>query len=53
MSFQAYIDNIKEKTGKTPKQMMETAKKDDVSSKEMYVLPLECSLINNLICLKF
>lgn len=35
MSFQAYIDNIKEKTGKTPKQLMEAAKKAGVFSKDM------------------
>lgn len=35
MSFQAYIDNIKEKTGKTPKQLMESAKKAGVFSKDM------------------
>ncbi len=35
MSFQAYIDNIKEKTGKTPKQLMEAAKKAGIFSKDM------------------
>lgn len=29
MSFQAYIDNIKAKTGKTPKEFLVLAKKKD------------------------
>lgn len=35
MSFQAYIDNIKQKTGKTPKQLLEAAKKAGIYSKYM------------------
>ena len=35
MSFQAYIDNIKTKTGKTPKQLLEALKKANLYSKDM------------------
>lgn len=35
MSFQAYIDNIQAKTGKTPKQLKETAENAGVYSPEM------------------
>jgi hypothetical protein len=35
MSFQAYIDNIKAKTGKTPEQLMKLAKKAGVLKPDM------------------
>jgi hypothetical protein len=35
MTFQAYIDNIKSKTGKTPKQLLEALKKTGLYSKDM------------------
>ena len=35
MSFQAYIDNIKAKTGKTPKQLQGALKKAGLYSKDM------------------
>ncbi len=35
MSFQAYIDNIKAKTGKTPLQLKEAAEKARVYSPDM------------------
>lgn len=35
MSFQAYLDNIKAKTGKTPEQFKALAKKAGVYSKDM------------------
>lgn len=35
MSFQAYIDNIKAKTGKTPEQLKATAEKAGVYSRDM------------------
>ena len=35
MSFQAYLDNIKTKTGKTPRQLKDTAVKAGVFSPEM------------------
>ncbi len=35
MSFQAYIDNIKAKTGKTPEELKEAAKKAGVYSPDM------------------
>lgn len=35
MTFQAYIDNIKMKTGKTPEQMKEVAEKAGIYSYEM------------------
>ena len=35
MSFQAYIDNIKAKTGKSPKQLFDALKKAGLYSKDM------------------
>ena len=35
MSFQAYIDNVKVKTGKSPKQLLDTLKKAGLYSKDM------------------
>ncbi|MFN7985097.1 MAG: DUF4287 domain-containing protein [Vicinamibacterales bacterium] len=35
MSFQAYIDNIKAKTGKTPDQLFAAAKKAGIYSADM------------------
>ena len=35
MSFQAYIDNIKAKTGKTPEELMNAAKKAGVYKPDM------------------
>jgi hypothetical protein len=35
MSFQAYLDNIKTKTGKTPKQLKDAAVKAGVFSPDM------------------
>ena len=35
MSFQAYIDNIKVKTRKTPKQLLDALKKAGLYSKDM------------------
>jgi hypothetical protein len=35
MSFQAYIDNIKAKTGKTPEQLKKLAEKAGVYSRDM------------------
>lgn len=35
MSFQAYIDNIQEKTGKTPEQFKEAAEKAGIYSPNM------------------
>ena len=35
MSFQAYIDNIKAKTGKTPKQLLDALKKAGLYSRDM------------------
>lgn len=35
MSFQAYIDNIKVKTGKSPKQLLDALKKSGLYSKDM------------------
>jgi hypothetical protein len=35
MSFQAYIDNVKAKTGKTPKQLLDALKKAGLYSKDM------------------
>lgn len=35
MSFQAYIENIKVKTGKTPEQLMESVKKAGIFSEDM------------------
>lgn len=35
MSFQAYIDNIKAKTGKSPEQLKEAAKKAGVYKRDM------------------
>ena len=35
MSFQAYIDNIKEKTGKTPADFKKEASKAGIYSKDM------------------
>jgi hypothetical protein len=34
MSFQAYLDNIEEKTGKTPKQFIAEAKKKKLTVAE-------------------
>ncbi len=31
MSFQAYLDNIEEKTGKTPQEFIDEAKKKDLN----------------------
>ena len=35
MSFQAYIDNIKAKTGKTPEELRDAAKKAGVYRRDM------------------
>lgn len=35
MSFQAYIDNIKEKTGKTPEEIRQEAMKKEILSDDM------------------
>lgn len=35
MTFQAYLDNIKAKTGKTPKELLALAKKAGVYSPDM------------------
>lgn len=41
MSFQAYIDNIKAKTGKTPEQLKEAAEKAGVYSYDMTATDLK------------
>lgn len=47
MSFQAYLDTIKEKTGKTPKQLMEAAKKAGIFSEDMKATDLVVFLEQN------
>ena len=41
MTFQAYIDNIKAKTGKTPEQLKEAAEKAGVFSPNMKAYDLK------------
>ncbi len=40
MSFQAYLDTIEEKTGKTPRELIEEAKEKGFDDPDMKVAPI-------------